>query len=316
MPTTDPTTGAPRFDTSVAPNGYAWWYIDALSDDGQHGITIIAFIGSVFSPWYAWARRRSPANPENHVCMHVALYGRPGAWAMTERSQSALHRDATTLDIGPSRAHWDGTTLTITLSERGAPLPRAIIGTVRVHPAALTGARFTLDDAARHRWSPLAPISRVEVDLKSPALQWSGPGYLDTNDGDRPLEADFRHWDWCRAPTPQGATILYNAERLEGGEQSLALHATPDGAVTRFTPPPRATMAPTLWRIPRHTRADPGATPRATQTLTDSPFYARSVITTQLQGEPVTAIHESLDMHRFTRPWVQAMLPFRVPRRG
>ncbi len=34
--------------------GYAWWYVDALSDDGRHGLTLIAFIGSVFSPYYAW----------------------------------------------------------------------------------------------------------------------------------------------------------------------------------------------------------------------------------------------------------------------
>mgnify|MGYP000665064969 CR=1 FL=1 len=47
----------PRFDAPVPPGGYSWWYVDALSDDGQHGITIIAFIGTVFSPWYAWARR-------------------------------------------------------------------------------------------------------------------------------------------------------------------------------------------------------------------------------------------------------------------
>ena len=43
----------------VRPGGYAWWYVDALSDDGQHGLTIIAFIGSVFSPYYAWARARA-----------------------------------------------------------------------------------------------------------------------------------------------------------------------------------------------------------------------------------------------------------------
>ena len=42
----------------VAPGGYAWWYVDALSDDGRHGLTIIAFIGSVFSPYYAWAAAR------------------------------------------------------------------------------------------------------------------------------------------------------------------------------------------------------------------------------------------------------------------
>ena len=39
-------------------DGYVWWYVDALSDDGQHGLTLIAFIGSVFSPFYAWSRRR------------------------------------------------------------------------------------------------------------------------------------------------------------------------------------------------------------------------------------------------------------------
>ena len=50
-----------RFDQPVVRNGYAWWYIDALSDDGKQGLTIIAFIGSVFSPYYAWARRRGPA---------------------------------------------------------------------------------------------------------------------------------------------------------------------------------------------------------------------------------------------------------------
>ena len=51
-----------RFDAPVPHGGYAWWYVDALSDDGRHGITIIAFIGSVFSPYYAWAppaRRRA-----------------------------------------------------------------------------------------------------------------------------------------------------------------------------------------------------------------------------------------------------------------
>ena len=276
---------------------------------------MIAFIGSVFSPYYAWARRGGRrADPANHCCLHVALYGRPGAWAMTERGRTALKRNATSLAIGPSRLDWDGEALTIMINESAAPLPKPIRGVVRVIPSALTGARFTLDDAGRHRWSPVAPTARVEVALSRPGLRWSGPGYLDSNDGDRPLEADFRHWDWCRAPTRNGAAILYNAERLEGGEQSLALHVSRDGSVSRFDAPPRATLKPTLWRIPRHTRADPGSEPHVRQTLTDAPFYARSVIETRLGGENLTAVHESLDMRRFTAPWVQAMLPFRTPR--
>ena len=39
-----------RFNEPVARNGYSWWYVDGLSDDGSQGITLIAFIGSVFSP--------------------------------------------------------------------------------------------------------------------------------------------------------------------------------------------------------------------------------------------------------------------------
>jgi carotenoid 1,2-hydratase len=30
----------------------------------------------------------------------------------------------------------------------------------------------------------------------------------------------------------------------------------------------------------------------------------------------VVAMHESLSLDRFMRPWVQAMLPFRMPRRA
>lgn len=37
---------------------HAWWYLDALSEDHQHGLTIIVFFGSVFSPYYAIARRQ------------------------------------------------------------------------------------------------------------------------------------------------------------------------------------------------------------------------------------------------------------------
>ncbi len=284
----------------------------------MHGLTIIVFLGSVFSPWYTLARRLHGADQvaaEDHACFHVALYGRPSRWAMTERRRGAVSRGRTSLAIGPSSVRWDGSTLVMDIDEIGAPLPQRIRGTVRVHPSALTGARFTLDDAGRHRWTPLAPASRVEVRLDRPGLSWSGPGYLDGNDGDRPLEADFAHWDWCRAPTESGATILYNAERLEGGEQSLALDVGPGGIVRPFDPPPRAALAPTHWRVGRQTRADPGHVPRVRQTLTDSPFYARSVIETRLRGQDLVAVHESLDMRRFTQPWVQVMLPFRVPRR-
>jgi hypothetical protein len=50
----------PCFDIDVPPDGYAWWYVDGISDDGERAISIIGFIGSVFSPWYRWSGRKNP----------------------------------------------------------------------------------------------------------------------------------------------------------------------------------------------------------------------------------------------------------------
>ena len=91
--------GAPNFAQSVPAGGYAWGYLDALSEDGRHGLTIIAFVGSVFSPYYHWSGR---AEPENHVAINVALYGERGhRWSMTERGRGALDRRAPGIFRGP-----------------------------------------------------------------------------------------------------------------------------------------------------------------------------------------------------------------------
>ncbi len=302
-----------EFDQHVPERGYVWWYVDALSDDGAHGITLIAFIGTVFSPWYAMAHRRGQADPRNHCCLNVALYGRPRRWAMTDRRSGALARGPDFLQIGPSRLDWDGETLTIHVNEVTAPIPSRLAGTVRVRPRALGTRSFTLDTHGRHRWQPIAPRSRVEVELTSPALRWSGPAYFDTNNGSAPLEEDFREWDWCRAPMHDATAILYNAERRDGSKQSLALKATDDGAVVDIPVPPPATMPRTLWRIRRPTRSESGHA-RVVRTLEDTPFYSRSEIRTTLLGQEVTAVHESLELDRFKNPAMYAMLPWKVPR--
>ena len=237
------------FDRPVAKRGYCWWYLDALSDDGQHGITIIAFIGTVFSPWYKLARLAeggTGGDPHNHCCLNVVLYGAPSRWAMTDRRRDALRRDADSLTIGPSGLDWDGETLTVRIEEVTAPIPSRLKGVVRLRPQALHTRRFTLDSDGRHTWQPIAPRSRVEVELESPALRWSGAAYFDTNAGDAPLEQDFRGWDWCRAALPDATAILYNAQRRDGSEISIAVRATDDGALTDFTPPPAVDLPRTL----------------------------------------------------------------------
>jgi carotenoid 1,2-hydratase len=270
----------------------------------------------VFSPYYAWARGRGTVPAENHVALNVALYGPRARWAMTERGTAALARDSDSFVVGPSSLVWDGTALTIAIDEVAVPLPQRLRGTVRVLPAALTGHAETLDAAGRHRWRPIAPVSRVEVAMDRPALAWTGHGYWDANAGDEPLEDGFVAWTWSRAPVGSGAAVLYDAIRRDGSAVSLALRIGADGGVTPAETPPEAALPGTLWRIPRRTRADAGATPRVLATLEDAPFYARSTLATRLYGEDTAAMHESLSLDRFRTRWVKLLLPFRMPRRG
>ncbi|EGV33093.1 hydroxyneurosporene synthase [Thiorhodococcus drewsii AZ1] len=289
-----------------------------MSDDGQHGLTLIALIGSVFSPYYAWSRQRGQADPLDHCAINVALYGRNGKrWAMTERGRTSLHRTGDSLTIGPSALAWDGDALVIDVDEIAAPIPARIRGRIKVHPEAINTQDFALDADGRHRWWPVGPVSRVEVELKHPNLRWSGPGYLDSNRGSEPLEDAFQGWDWSRAELKQGAAILYDVRTREGRGPGaeLALRCDHRGQLDRFDPPPRVPLQTTrVWRIGRGTQSEPGHETRVVDTLEDTPFYARSVIESQLLGEHATSVHESLCLDRFSSTWVRTLLPFRMPR--
>jgi carotenoid 1,2-hydratase len=302
------------FDHTPPATGYVWWYVDALSDDGVHGLTMIAMLGNVFSPYYAWRRRRGGGDPMQHCALNVALYGKGGKrWAMTERGADAVHRTADTLNIGRSRLAWDGGGLTAQIDELGAPLPRRIRGQVRLIPASIETRRLPLDGAGRHFWRPIAPCARLDVLLQKPALTWSGPAYFDCNWGERPLESDFERWQWSRAAVPGGTAVTYDVvRRAEPRHLSLAMRYDAAGGVADFPPPLAAPLRRTGWRVRRSIGTDAGAS--VIETLEDTPFYARSVIRTHWLGQSVTAMHESLSLDRFASLWVQAMLPFRMPR--
>ncbi|MCB1519063.1 MAG: carotenoid 1,2-hydratase [Hyphomicrobiaceae bacterium] len=291
-----------------------------MSTDGTHGLTIIAFVGSVFSPYYAMRRRRGAASPENHVAINVALYGRGGKrWAMTERGAGALARDTASFVVGPSSLAWDGNGLTIDIDEVTVPWPSRIRGRVRVVPDAIVADTFDIDGIGRHRWRPIAPRCHVEVALTQPSLQWIGTGYHDHNTGLEPIDTAFRRWDWSRAATGDGSVIVYDVtcRQPDISGPLLGLAIARDGAVRRLDLPLRVPLPKSrIWRIARATRCDDGETPTVVETLEDTPFYARSIVSTEIAGTRISAFHESLDLNRFRSPVVQAMLPFRMPRRG
>lgn len=150
--------------------------------------------------------------------------------------------------------------------------------------------------------------------MERPALSWAGHGYLDMNWGAEPLEQGFRRWDWSRAALRDGGAILYDAEPRRGAATSLGLRLARDGTLSEITPPPRAKLPTTLWRVKRTIQADEADAPRELRRLEDAPFYARAELSTRLYGEAAHAVHETFDGDRFATRWVKCLLPFRMPR--
>jgi len=248
----------------------------------------------------------------------VALYGQGARrWTMTERGRRWVHRSADTFRVGPSRLRWTGQSLVVDIDEVAVPLPRRVRGRITLHPQALCTFSAPLDAAARHRWGPIAPCSRVEVEFDDPALRWQGHAYMDSNEGDEPIDRPFSTWDWSRATMGDGSTaVIYDVRPKVGSSRVIAQRFATDGSAHAFEPPARQALPHSLWRVGRGMRSAGPQLARVLQTLEDTPFYVRSTLQAQLMGESVTALHESLDLPRVVSWPVRMMLPFRMPRRS
>lgn len=312
----DQSLRGPNFTAPVGGDGgYIWWYLDGVSDDGKYGVTLIAFIGSVFSPYYAWSGWK---NPFEHCAINVALYrldGARGRWAMTERRADQIERRAQHFSVGPSSLSWTGGELIADIFEVCAPIPSRLKGRIRLVPEVETQASFDLDPNGRHMWRPLAPRARIELKFDSPSLSWSGDGYFDTNCGQEPLERAFAQWHWGRAHRGADLRLFYDVTNRSGPRLATYLTVTPDGNVSQSDPTPQMKLDRTFWGIDREAWSDGPAPAQVIQTLEDTPFYARTALETQLGGESVLMMHETLNLDRLKSPVIRAMLPFRMPRR-
>ena len=233
---------------------------------------------------------------------------------MTERGRRALRRDSASLTVGPSAMAWEDGTLVIKVSEVTVPWPSRLAGTIRITPETTVAEPVLLAADGAHHWRPAAPRATVSVDFGSPALRWQGTGYHDMNWGDGPLEDAFRSWTWARGDTARGCSVIYDADLADGMRKAFRLDIAHDGG-TAFSPlPARQPLKGGLWGMRREIAARRPA--QLLATLEDAPFYMRSLVRTEIDGEPVTAMHESLSLDRFRSRIVQMMLPFRMPRRG
>ncbi len=223
---------------------------------------------------------------------------------------------------------WEGNALVIDLDEWSPlPVPRRVRGSIRVQADRFFGFQTPLDRAGAHRWGPLAPSARIAVSLTAPDLHWQGEAYLDSNEGDEPIDRPFHEWDWSRATLADGSTaVIYDVRERTLPEQQgeapealterlIALRFRTDGDIEPFKPGVRRSLPRGLWGVGRSIRSDEGAQPaQIHRTLEDTPFYMRSMVQQRLLGEDVIAMHETLYLPRLRSGLVRLMLPWRMPR--
>lgn len=245
--------------------------------------------------------------------MNVALYSRgASAWALDERRVRQVDRAGDHLSLGTSSMRWEAGRLHAQIDERTTPFRRTVRGQVLLYPEAQTSMELRIDEAGEHSWWPVSPLARIEVEFTEPRLRFSGHGYHDANAGSVALEDTFENWNWSRARTQEGALLTYDVECASGVRRSLAFRVSPNGDVHDMERLGSAVMPRTIWGLERHARVDCGHAGRILRTLEDGPFYARALVETQLGGQHVVGMHETLAAHRLRRRWVRTLVGYRM----
>lgn len=309
-----PSDQALGFDLALPKGGYAWWYFDLISEDGEYALTQIFFIGSVFCPRYFRARSLGrDDDPLDHCGVNAALYKRSGGrWVMTQVPRTRIRRSGHALEVSNSRVVRGSKHILIDLDERCSPWGQALKGEVEVELRDGLCTPLSLDSDGDHGWWPVGANARASVRLRQPRLHFSGSAYHDCNFGRVPLERSFRSWTWSRAELKDGVALLYDTVECSGERRELAFRLGAAGKKEIDAPLSRE-LGRGFWGTHDSTRSDAAAKPpQIRRRLEDTPFYNRSLLETHIAGEACLAVHESLDLQRFARPWVQFLLPFRM----
>ena len=234
------------FNRKLKPHGYQWWYVDAISEDQSYSLTMIIFVGHVFSPHYFRARQTETEpklRPESFCAFNISLHaltnsavkqlGSPSLWVLNEYSTNApelpaqqVQRDCHSFKINDSQWLQTKDEVLININEVTKAffqrMSSKIIGQVR-----LKLKRFhheiPLDHARKHHWMAIAPFAEINVDLEQPNLSFKGRAYHDGNWGEEPLENAFKSWTWSRAELSQGTCVLYDINEHNRQEKPRAL---------------------------------------------------------------------------------------------
>jgi carotenoid 1,2-hydratase len=320
---------APPLVLPQRPGAYAWWYFDALGDDGETAIVAIFLVGSVFSPHYAarLARGESPA-PTDHVAVNLAIYRRGARpwWVFSEYDGRRLQASPRGIQVASSwfQRRADGSFL-LRIDDRRVGTRRATVGEIRVSPVRAAGALTPgeVDLAGRaHRWRCVVPHARVRATFTSPALHFEGNGYHDVNTGDEPPARALTRWSWGRAHYGDRTRVFFDAEARDGQRRHLTFD-TRSGRASAWLQPRALRPHLGCWLLPMPDGFHAGEGDRGerlalgdARPIERAPFYQRFVAPFPRPdgGAAVLGIGEHVDFERLAHPVVGRMIRMRLAR--
>ncbi|HEV2146874.1 MAG TPA: hypothetical protein VGR37_05710 [Longimicrobiaceae bacterium] len=249
-----------------APGGFAWWYADLVTPDGD-GVVLIWSFGLPFLPGYADASRRgAPQLPADRPSVNVVAYSRgvPTVYLLQEYpAAEASWADADGAQrIGRCRFLRTAADGRCSLdADLDCPVPgssKRLTGRVRVQGVARISPEEPSSDDAPHLWTPLTGPAEGTAVLRlggREVARVSGRAYHDRNGGSVPLHAlGIERWMWGRFPLEGREAVYYLLWPRGGGAPEclgVVLHA--DGSTEEVpaldveTGPERRSFAGLRW---------------------------------------------------------------------
>ncbi|MBV9775071.1 MAG: hypothetical protein JO040_14050 [Gemmatimonadetes bacterium] len=316
-----------------APGGFAWWYADLVTPEGD-GLVLIWSYGLPFLPGYADAARRgAPQRPAERPGVNVVAYrrGRPVVYLLQEYPAAEPPTDASgTQRIGDCvfiRSVRDGR---CTLhAELDCPLPGTsgrLTGTVRIEGVARApDGGSTLDFP--HLWTPLTGPAEGTASLRvggREVFRASGRAYHDRNGGRIPLHAlGIRCWMWGRFPFAGREVVYYLLCPEQGTEpECIGLVVHGDGRTERVDGL-SAELGRERWTfgglqrpewIRLAVRGEPWLEVRHRTVADVGPFYLRLLSEGEMRGERATGWGELCVPGRVDLPRHRPFVRMRVHR--
>jgi carotenoid 1,2-hydratase len=288
------------FDHPVLAAGYAWWSVDAESEDGQQRLHLSVCV----APPFAAAR---PGASAPQASLHVALYGQTACHAQRLVPCDQVERGAAHLCIGRSRLRWERGDLVIDLGLQRGLGRRPVRGRVTVSVISQSREARVLDAAGLHSWWPVAPGARARVELEQPGVSWQGPALHEVRWGNEPPVRMFSRWTTLHTLHEEGALTACATEGRDGARHSSAAFVSGEGT-TQVLPAGDVTpLGTTRWGL---RPACPGVV-MASETLEDTPYFVRSRLLIKTPAGPRSATLEHFDLGRWQQRWVQGLLPWR-----